>query len=44
MWRGYNYSKECKKDKRVSGLERLLLMRFLLEEGTRTTCIWGKWR
>jgi hypothetical protein len=34
MWRGYNYSKECKKDlllKRVSGFERLLLMRFLLE-------------
>jgi hypothetical protein len=30
--------------KGVSGFLRLLLMRFLLEEGTRTTSIWGKWR
>jgi hypothetical protein len=47
MWRGYNNLKGMKKDlllKRVSGFERLLLMRFLLEEGTRTTSIWGKWR
>jgi hypothetical protein len=44
---GLQLFKEMQKDllsKRVSGFERLLLMRFLLEEGTRTTSIWGKWR